>query len=95
MSLQILQQSGNGLIGLSGHPPMGPDQIVVGVVPIVADVGAAIELDEAHAALDEPPCEQALPTESSVTASPIRAAARAGPRRSETGNCCCKCVNDG
>ena len=39
------------------------DQIVVRVVPVVADVGAGIDLDEADAALDQPPRQQALAAE--------------------------------
>src|SRR5215212_7161976 len=60
---QILQQSGDRFIRLAGHLGVGAGEIEVRLVPIIADVGAGINLDETDSALDQPPGQQALAAE--------------------------------
>ena len=61
--LQVLEQAGDRLVGVAGVLGVVLDDVAVGV-PVVVVVGAAgVELDEAHAALDQPAGQQALAAE--------------------------------
>ncbi len=58
---QVFEQAGDRFVGLAGVQVMVADQVAVSV-PVVVVVGAAgVDLDEAHAALHQPPGQQALP----------------------------------
>ena len=61
--LQVLEQAGDRLVGVAGVLGVVGDHVGVGV-PVVVVVGAAgVDLDEPHAALDQPPGQQALAAE--------------------------------
>src|SRR4051794_30286515 len=60
---QILQQSRDGLVRLTGHLGMSAHQVEMRVVPIVAHVGARVELDEPDPSLYQPPRQKTLPSE--------------------------------
>ena len=83
-ALQVLDQAGDRLVGVAGVLGVVGDQVGVGV-PVVVVVGAAgIDLDEAHAALDQPPRDQAFAAEvgrSRLVDAVERAGSRAIPGR--------------
>ena len=93
-ALQILEQAGDRLVGAAGVVGVVLVQVAVGV-PVVVVVGAAgIELDEAHAALDQPPGQQAAAAEVCglrlVDAVELLASRRSRCARSTaSGACCC------
>ena len=61
--LQVFEQAGDRLVGLAGVEVVVRHDVVVRVPGRIDVVAAAVDLDEAHAALDEPPRHQALAAE--------------------------------
>ncbi len=60
VGFEVFEKRGDGLVGLFAHFDVRTEEVVVGVVPIVAEIGAAIELNETDAALHEAAGQQAL-----------------------------------
>ena len=65
--LQVGQQAGDRLIDGPGVVLVARLEVAVLVPAVVADARAG-QLDEPHAALDQPPGEQALPAEDAASA---------------------------
>src|SRR5262245_56458205 len=66
-ALEIGQETGNGAIDLGTHVGVPAAEIIVSVpvAGVVAGIAAAVELDEADAALDQAARDQTLPAERS------------------------------
>src|SRR5438105_1947587 len=62
-ALEVLDQAGDGLVGVAGVLGVVGDEVGVGVPVVVVVRAAGIDLDEPHAALDQPPGDQALAAE--------------------------------